>query len=167
MLYGERGIRIFDARDGNVLVTLTVPEGSLEEPRFSHDGTRVVAADRKSVRIWNSVTGEETALLPVLTDDNNDIDDLSFSPDDTRVVSASTDHTARIWKIFTRTDELINDSKQRAPRCLTQPQRTEIYLGVAPPAWCIEMNKWPYNVDAWKSWLAAKKAGADPPLPKD
>jgi hypothetical protein len=39
-------------------------------------------------------------------------------------------------------------------------------LGVPePPAWCIEMEKWPYDTQDWKDWLQFKRAHADPPLP--
>ena len=27
-----------------------------------------------------------------------------------------------------------------------------------PPAWCIEMEKWPYNTPDWKQWLTDKRA---------
>jgi hypothetical protein len=33
------------------------------------------------------------------------------------------------------------------------------------PAWCIEMEKWPYDAKVWKDWLTFRRANADPPLP--
>jgi hypothetical protein len=29
------------------------------------------------------------------------------------------------------------------------------------------MEKWPYHTQSWKDWLAAKRAGKNPPLPED
>jgi hypothetical protein len=38
-------------------------------------------------------------------------------------------------------------------------------LNFEPPAWCIEMKKWPYQTQDWKGWLRFKRANANPPLP--
>ena len=51
------------------------------------------------------------------------------------------------------------------PRCLTGFERRNSFLDPAPPAWCIEMEKWPYQTHDWKDWLRYKRADADPPLP--
>jgi hypothetical protein len=53
-----------------------------------------------------------------------------------------------------------------APRCLTATQReASFFLSADPPAWCIEMAKWPYHTAAWKAWLTDARAGKNPPLP--
>jgi hypothetical protein len=53
-----------------------------------------------------------------------------------------------------------------APRCLTAEQReASFFLPAEPPAWCIEMAKWPYQTTAWKEWLADERAGKNPGLP--
>ena len=44
-------------------------------------------------------------------------------------------------------------------------QRAEAFLPPEPPAWCIEMVKWPYDTDDWRMWLRHRRAGANPPLP--
>jgi hypothetical protein len=57
-------------------------------------------------------------------------------------------------------------AKRAAPRCLTAEQRqASFFLAPAPPAWCIEMAKWPYHAAAWKAWLTDRRAGKNPPLP--
>jgi hypothetical protein len=60
---------------------------------------------------------------------------------------------------------MIADAKDILVRCLTTKQRQEAYLDVAPPPWCIEMEKWPYQTQDWKDWLRFKQANASPPLP--
>ena len=63
------------------------------------------------------------------------------------------------------TQALVDHAKQVVPRCLTRDQRAQYYLDPAPPAWCIEMEKWPYHTQDWKEWLKYKRANANPPWP--
>ena len=60
---------------------------------------------------------------------------------------------------------LVSRAKSAVPRCLTQDQRNTFFLSPEPPDWCIEMEKWPYNTQTWKEWLADRRAGKNPPLP--
>ena len=48
---------------------------------------------------------------------------------------------------------------------LLDAERKVFFLPPEPPAWCVEMAKWPYGTPAWKQWLADKRAGRNPPLP--
>jgi hypothetical protein len=89
-----------------------------------------------------------------------------FSPDGEHIVTASSDGAARVWHVFADTRKLIAAAKATAPRCLTSEQRAASYfLPEQPPAWCIEMAKWPYQGAAWKTWLADLRAGKNPVLP--
>ena len=89
----------------------------------------------------------------------------AFSPDGTRIVTASKDKTARVWDVFLDTQALVLHAKAVIPRCLTPAQRKAFFLPSEPPAWCIEMEKWPYNTPDWKQWLTDKRADKKPPLP--
>ena len=89
----------------------------------------------------------------------------AFSPDGTRIVTASKDKTARVWDVFPGTQAFVSAVKAAIPRCLTQGQRKAFFLPLEPPAWCIEMEKWPYDTATWKHWLADTRAGKNPPLP--
>ncbi len=60
---------------------------------------------------------------------------------------------------------LVEHAKAAVPRCLTSAQHKAFYLPPEPPAWCIELEKWPYNTAEWKRWLADLRAGKKPPLP--
>jgi len=46
-------------------------------------------------------------------------------------------------------------------------QRRSFFLDPEPPAWYIEMEKWPYHTPAWKQWLADRKAGKPVDMPAE
>jgi hypothetical protein len=61
--------------------------------------------------------------------------------------------------IFLNSEEFVAHAKSVAPRALSVAQRTTFFLDPEPPAWCVEMEKWPYQTPAWKQWLADRKVG--------
>jgi hypothetical protein len=82
------------------------------------------------------------------------------------IAAVSSDNMARIWRLYPETQELVDRVRYLVPRCLSPHQREEAFFDPPdPPPWCIEMRKWPYNTEEWSSWLAAKKAGNNPPVP--
>ena len=102
----------------------------------------------------------------------------SFSSDGRRIVTASGDNTARLWKVWPTTQDLVDHAKRIVPRCLTQGQLKQYYLPLDPPRWCITgagleaetdpakwQPKWPYHTAKWRDWLAARDNGETPPLP--
>src|SRR5208337_1870916 len=68
----------------------------------SPDGRRVVTALAEypdfTARVWDAATGRE---LTVLKGHEGSVCSASFSPDGTRIVTASLDKTARIWDAAT------------------------------------------------------------------
>ena len=76
------------------------------------------------------------------------------------------DRTARLWRVYATTQELIDHGKEVVPRCLTPDQREKAFLDPEPPPWCVEMEKWPSPLRrTGRSWLNFKRANANPPLP--
>jgi hypothetical protein len=71
------------------------------------------------------------------------------------------------WQLFPTTQALIDHAKNVVPRCLTPQQRKAAYLSADPPAWCIEMKKWPYHTPEWQHWLVDRAAGKTVALPTE
>jgi WD domain, G-beta repeat len=113
--------------------------------------------------IWDAASGKP--IGKPLTGHEGAVNSAAFSPDGQRIVTASDDKTARIWQVFPDTQALVSHAKAAVPRCLALAQRKAAFLPPEPPAWCIEMEKWPYNTPEWKQWLADVSAGKKPPLP--
>jgi WD40 repeat protein len=64
-----------------------------------------------------------------------------------------------LWRMPWSTQDYVDQVKTMLPRCLTQEERKNVYLDPDPPAWCVEMEKWPYNTSAWKQWLVDRLVG--------
>jgi len=82
--------------------------------------------------------------------------DVVFSPD-AAVVLTRSDEGARRWRISPTAQALVDTAKERAVRCLTREERERYFLPVAPPAWCVERNLWPYQGADWQAWLQQQK----------
>src|SRR5262249_55247684 len=131
--------------------------GYVSSAASSPDGRLIVTTSGdRTARLWNAETGRPIAEL---RGHEANVTSAAFSPDGKRIVTASGDSTARLWNVVANTQELVTRAKAIVPRCLSPAQRKESFLAPEPPAWCIEMEKWPYHTVAWKQWLADRKAG--------
>jgi WD40 repeat protein len=154
----DRTARIWDAATGKPIgEPLKGHEGAVESAAFSPDGQRIVtASEDETVMIWDAASGK--AIREPLRGHTKEVMTAAFSPDGRRVLTASADKTARIW-VFPDTKALVSSAEEAVPRCLTPQQREAVFLPPEPPAWCIEMAKWPYDSPEWKLWLADTRAG--------
>jgi WD40 repeat protein len=101
--------RVWDSSTGKVIAVLKGHTSHLQQASFSSDGTRIVtpsgdpirlwdpSAKDLAVRVWDSSSGKELAVLRGHTDRAWQ---ASFSPDGKRIVTASEDGTARIWRRY-------------------------------------------------------------------
>src|SRR5262249_20233654 len=89
--------RVWDAKTGAELLSLTGHRRFVRSASFSADGLRVVTAGREgTARVWDAKTGAE--LLTINGHDPSEyLWSASFSPDGSRIVTASWDGTAKVW----------------------------------------------------------------------
>ncbi len=92
-------IKIWDAKSGEVIATLTGGEKPISMIRFSPDGKRVVASTwHGQVDVWETDKPERTTSLKVPEEDlYTALNCVDFSPDGEKIVAGSKDHTARVW----------------------------------------------------------------------
>lgn len=89
-------IRIWDGASGTLLRTLEMREGPVDTVRFSPDSRLIaVSSKRGAVHLWNANTGEHRGRLSGHTDSTASIEFSSAN----QIVTASFDHTARIWNV--------------------------------------------------------------------
>jgi WD40 repeat protein/energy-coupling factor transporter ATP-binding protein EcfA2 len=160
----DRTARIWDVASGKAIgEPLKGHQALVHSASFSPDGKRIVTASwDKTARIWDALSGKAIAEF---RGHDEAVESAAFSPDGQRIVTASQDKTARIWEVFADTQTLVSRAKADVPRCLTPAQRKAFFLPPEPPAWCVEIEKWPYDTPTWKQWLSDVRAGENPPLP--
>ena len=92
--------KLWEARTGKLLVSLDHP-GAVQKARVSPDATRIVTVATDGARLWDATTGKLIAKLDgdttASTDTRSEVSSIAFSADSRRVVTGSSDGTARIW----------------------------------------------------------------------
>jgi WD40 repeat protein len=137
---------------------------------FDPNGTTVLLFNGNEMSTYDLGGGQEVTAITLLEGAQQSGIEYVSAPLGSLV--ASTDGSVmksgtRLWRMPWSTQTYVELVQQMLPRCLTQHERQRIYLDPAPPAWCIEMEKWPYDTAAWKQWLADKTAGKETEMPTD
>jgi WD40 repeat protein len=173
-LVADRALIPFDAgwrMDGaRRLADVAANDGKAARALFSPSGKFVVSfAEGFAPKLWDATTGKELAALA----QPGQAGCAAISQDERQLLIGGGNGVADLWSFDADADQLSADrleamlefSKTHAPRCLTAAQREQAFLEPQPPAWCIELAKWPYDTPAWKDWLRFKRENAAPPLP--
>jgi WD40 repeat protein len=91
--------KIWDAKTGQLLLTLMGHTDSVNGIVYSPDGKRIATtSDDHTAKVWDAATGEELLTLSGHTDA---VSRIAFSPDGTRLVTASGDKTVKVWDAVT------------------------------------------------------------------
>lgn len=109
-------VRVWDAMTGTQIRVLNDSEASRQGigpgnggsgfsmAAFSPDNSRIVAAVRGGAWIWDARTGARVAAL---TGHSDVVHSVCYSPDGSRIVTASDDRTARVWDAHTGAQLLV------------------------------------------------------------
>jgi WD40 repeat protein len=143
-------------------------DGRPSDAVFASSFRRVVTQGTRetsdTIRILEEKTGSILSALLPIGDEKGTL--VAFSPDGSHIAT-EIKNSARIWSVAPTTQSLVASAKASVPRCLTKDQRAEAFLDPKPPLWCIENDRWPYQTQRWKDWLARFRADKNAPLPAD
>lgn len=184
-LENDRAIDFFSlSRDGQRILL------KLVNVRETRSGSRMerpqAPAVDNFVRVKDMQTGQ---LITDLAGHGGAIVSAEFSPNGRFVMTSSKDRSVRIWRMLStstgeraappmgfggqakidneNTQALIERAKATVPRCLNRDERVAAFLDPAPPEWCIDLHKPPYDTEPWVSWLADRRAGKSTPIPPE
>src|SRR6476659_4690111 len=98
---------MWDAVSAKEIAVLSGHDDGVQSAAFSPDGSRIVTASwDKTARIWDVASARALLLarvlrlateIAVLRGHENTVTSAAFSPDGSRIVTGSSDKTARIW----------------------------------------------------------------------
>jgi WD40 repeat protein len=94
----DRTVRLWDGANGQEILSLPV-DGWVHSLAFDPSGKWLAASAYSRIHVWNldspAVSGEYSQHSDI-------VNQLLFSPDGTRIASASSDHSVQIWEPRTR-----------------------------------------------------------------
>jgi len=87
--------KVWDAVNGQELLTLVGHTNRLYEVNFSPDGTKLItASEDQTAKVWDATSGQEILTLSGQT---GTIQGIAFSPDGKFIATGSWDHSAKVW----------------------------------------------------------------------
>ena len=94
----DEDIKVWDARTGNVIMTLSGHDDVITSVTISHDGQHICSGSvDKTVRIWDAKKGKQLASMYGHTEA---VMEVAYSDDDVYIVSGSIDGTMRLWNVY-------------------------------------------------------------------
>ena len=100
----DKTARVWDVATGKVIAEFEGHTGPVLSAAFSPDGSRIVTASfDATARLWDAATGKAVGVLEGHCPTGRDyplgcgVTSATFSPDGSRIVTASVDKTVRLW----------------------------------------------------------------------
>jgi WD40 repeat protein len=94
----EKTARVWDAERGTEVHVLSGHTDYVNAAAFSPDNTKLITASNdKTVRIWDVISGEQTAIAQ----HDSAVSFVEYSPNGSQIISTSEDNTARVWDAAT------------------------------------------------------------------
>jgi WD40 repeat protein/serine/threonine protein kinase len=102
----DKTAKLWDAASGQLIASFD-HQDSVKNVAFSPDGTRILTASTDhSAKLWDAVPLSRwiaarmtTGKLMASFDHQDEVNNAAFSPDGTRILTASSDHTAKLWDV--------------------------------------------------------------------
>jgi WD40 repeat protein len=113
---------------------------------FTSDGRLLVSASHEgTLRLWHAESG---TLLNEYVDEKAKegaatLFDLSANGRYAALAAGAAADAVQLWNLQPDLKTLVDQAREKAPRCLTQVERATLDLPGAIPSWCAQKQKWP------------------------
>jgi hypothetical protein len=160
-LNGTVDILALDGKGADRRVVLRGHVGAIAQVAFNPERREFVTFGRDdTLRVWSEVpTFSWNFGLELDQAEINPTDDPDFHIRTDILAEIETDKKdqflKRIEELLKSPDfERITAARRDLPRCLHPVQRRLLSLSPAPPQWCLDLAKWPFDTPDWKQRLA-------------
>jgi WD40 repeat protein len=89
-------LAVWDAKTGKYISETRFSAVSIQVMKFSLDGSLLAIGSSSEVWVWDA---ESWQLIKRFSGHSDLIEDLAFTPDGTKILSASRDGTIRVWPL--------------------------------------------------------------------